>query len=93
MPELIKSVERVDDATVRFTLTRAEAPFIADLAMDFASILSKEYADKLAAEGKKEMLDRAPVGTGPFQFVELRQGRHRPLQIQSRLLGRQAGDR
>ena len=37
--------------------------------MDFASILSKEYADKLAAAGKKEMLDRAPIGTGPFQFV------------------------
>ena len=70
MPELIKSVEQVDDATVKFTLTRAEAPFLADLAMDFASILSKEYADKLAAAGKtRDCSTEQPIGTGPFQFV------------------------
>ena len=44
-PDLIKSVEKVDDLTVKFVLNRPEAPFIADLGMDFASILSKEYAD------------------------------------------------
>ncbi len=42
---------------------------IANLAMDFASIQSKEYADKLAADGHKELLNQQPVGTGPFQFV------------------------
>ena len=68
-PELIKSVEKVDDLTVKFTLTRPEAPFLADLAMDFASIVSKEYADKLEADGQQEMLNQQPLGTGPFQFV------------------------
>ncbi len=68
-PDLIKSVEKVDDMTVKFTLNRPEAPFLADLAMDFASIVSKEYADKLQADGNMEQLNQKPVGTGPFTFV------------------------
>ena len=68
-PELIKSIEKVDDLTVKFTLTRPEAPFIANLGMDFASILSKEYADKLEADGKMELMNQQPLGTGPYTFV------------------------
>lgn len=68
MPDLIKSVEKVDDYTVKFVLNRPEAPMIANLAMDFASIQSKEYADKLAADGKMELLNQQPIGTGPFKF-------------------------
>ena len=68
-PDLIKSIEKVDDHTVKFVLNKPEAPFLADLAMDFASILSKEYADKLAADGKMPMLNQMPLGTGPFTFV------------------------
>ena len=37
--------------------------------MDFASIMSAEYAAKLEADGKKELLNQQPVGTGPFKFV------------------------
>ena len=70
LPALIKSVERIDDATVKFTLTRAEAAFVADLGMDFASILSKEYADKLFAAKSQQDLDLQPIGTGPFMFVD-----------------------
>ena len=70
LPALIRSVERVDDATVKFTLVRAEAAFLADLGMDFASIVSKEYADKLNAAKNKQELDQKPVGTGPFVFVD-----------------------
>ncbi len=69
-PDLIKSVEKVDDMTVKFTLNRPEAPFLADLAMDFASIVSKEYADKLMADGNAEQLNQKPLGTGPFMFVD-----------------------
>jgi dipeptide transport system substrate-binding protein len=68
-PELIKSVEKVDDLTVKFTLNHPEAPFLADLAMDFASVVSKEYADKLQADGKMEQMNQMPLGTGPFTFV------------------------
>ncbi|MAY62897.1 MAG: ABC transporter substrate-binding protein [Rhizobiales bacterium] len=69
MPDLIKSIEKVDDMTVKFVLNRAEAPFVANLAMDFASIMSKEYADKLAESGAMSDLNQKPVGTGPYQFV------------------------
>jgi dipeptide transport system substrate-binding protein len=69
MPDLLKDIVKVDDYTVKFVLNRPEAPMIANLAMDFASIVSKEYADQLEAAGKKEMLNQEPVGTGPFQFV------------------------
>ncbi|MBN7759150.1 ABC transporter substrate-binding protein [Nitratireductor aquimarinus] len=69
MPDLIKSIDKVDDYTVKFVLNRPEAPFIANLAMDFASIFSKEYADQLAEAGTMSDLNQKPVGTGPFQFV------------------------
>ncbi|HTV71542.1 MAG TPA: ABC transporter substrate-binding protein [Rhizobiaceae bacterium] len=72
-PDLISSIEKVDDMTVKFTLKQREAPFIANLGMDFASILSKEYADSLDAAGKKEQLNQKPVGTGPFEFVDYQQ--------------------
>ena len=70
MPALLKDIVKVDDYTVKFVLTRPEAPFIANLAMDFASILSAEYAAKLEADGKKELMNQQPVGTGPFMFVD-----------------------
>ncbi len=69
MPDLLKSIDKVDDMTVKFVLNRPEAPFVANMAMDFASILSKEYADSLAAAGTQSDLNQKPVGTGPFQFV------------------------
>ena len=69
MPDLIKSIEKVDDMTVKFVLNRAEAPFMANMAMDFASIVSKEYADKLQDGGALSDLNQKPVGTGPFSFV------------------------
>ncbi|MEQ8355318.1 MAG: ABC transporter substrate-binding protein [Kiloniellaceae bacterium] len=69
MPDLIKDIVKVDDMTVKFVLNRPEAPMIANLAMDFASILSAEYADKMLAAGTPETVDLEPVGTGPFQVV------------------------
>jgi dipeptide transport system substrate-binding protein len=69
MPALLKDVVKVDDHTVKFVLNRPEAPMIANLAMDFASIQSAEYADKLAKNGKMEMMNQAAIGTGPFQLV------------------------
>jgi len=69
MGNLIKDIVKVDDYTVKFVLNRTEAPFVANLAMDFASITSAEYADQKAKAGDKEGYDHKPVGTGPFQFV------------------------
>lgn len=69
MDSLIKEIVKIDDHTVKFVLSRPEAPFLANIAMPFASIVSKEYADFLDAAGRKEDFNNAPIGTGPFTFV------------------------
>ena len=70
MPKLIKSLDKVDDHTIRFTLNQPEAPFLADLAMPFAAIQSKEYADAMLKAGTPEKVDQDPVGTGPFTLLQ-----------------------
>ncbi len=69
MPNLIKEVKKVDEHTVQFILNQPEAPFIANLGMDFASIMSAEYADQMSKAGTPDQVDLNPVGTGPFQLV------------------------
>ncbi len=69
MKDLLQAIDRVDDHTVRIRLNHPNAPFLADLAMDFNAILSAEYADLLLKTGTPEKLDTEPVGTGPFSFV------------------------
>jgi dipeptide transport system substrate-binding protein len=64
----IAKVEKVDAQTVRFTLKTVDAAFLADLAMDFASIQSAEYAGQLMKAGKAYDLNNKPIGTGPFVF-------------------------
>ena len=51
------------------TLKQPSSPMIANLAMTFASVVSKEYADKLMAAGQAGKMNEEPVGTGPFAFV------------------------
>lgn len=67
---LIQNIEKVDEHTVRFHLAHAEAPFLADLAWYFASILSAEYADAMLKAGTPERVDQDPVGTGPFSLAQ-----------------------
>lgn len=69
MKELLREIEKLDDYTVRITLSRPEAPFLANLAMPFNMILSAEYAEMLLRAGRPEQLDREPIGTGPFAFA------------------------
>jgi dipeptide transport system substrate-binding protein len=69
MKDLLEAIDKVDDYTVRIRLTRPNAPFLADMAMDFNAILSAEYADRLLQAGTPEKLDTQPIGTGPFTFV------------------------
>ncbi len=64
----IASVEKLDDYTVRFTLHTSDVVFVRNIAMEFASIVSAEYADQLLKAGKTEDLNQKPVGTGPFVF-------------------------
>ena len=68
MNKIVDKLEKIDDYTVCFKLLHPEAAFMANLAMDFNSIHSAEYADKMKAAGTPDVIDREPIGTGPFQF-------------------------
>ena len=70
MPKLLKSVDRVDDYTVKIVLNRPESPFLSDLAMQWAGVQSKEYADAMLKAGTPEKIDQEPIGTGPFSLVQ-----------------------
>jgi dipeptide transport system substrate-binding protein len=69
MPKLLKSIDKVDDYTIKVTLAEPNAAILPDFAMDLGSIESAEYADYLLKAGTPEKIDQEPVGTGPFQFV------------------------
>src|SRR5258708_7771883 len=59
-----------DGDTVRITLNEAQAPFLSDLAMEYAGIQSKEYADAMMKAGTPEKIDQEPIGTGPYFLVQ-----------------------
>ncbi|MBC2678472.1 ABC transporter substrate-binding protein [Pseudomonas baltica] len=64
----IAKVEKADDHTVVFTLNAVDAAFVQNIAMNFASILSAEYADQLLKGGNMRDINQKPIGTGPFAF-------------------------
>ena len=68
MAENVAKVEKVDDYTVKMTMKKPDPDVIIKIAMPSFSILSAEYAEKLSKEGKANMLNQEPVGTGPFVF-------------------------
>ena len=71
MPDLLEAITKGDDdLTVVMKLSKPNAPILANLAMDFATIQSAEYADYLMKKGTPEQFDQIPVGTGSFQFVD-----------------------
>ena len=45
-------------------------------ATHYAPVLSAEYADLLTREGHQELIDREPVGSGPFLLNEYRPGQY-----------------
>src|SRR3990167_1602237 len=70
MPKLLKTVDKVDEHTVKITLNKPEAPFLSNLAMEFAGVQSKEYAIAMLKAGTPEKIDQEPLGTGPFMLVQ-----------------------
>ena len=65
MDGTIGAIEATGEYEVVFKLKRVEAPFLANMGMDFADIISPTAFLK----NPKEFL-RNPVGTGPFKFVK-----------------------
>lgn len=67
---LIEQIIVVDDLTIEFRLSEPQASFLANMATDFAVILSAEYANQLIKTDQKERIDQFPIGSGPFKFTE-----------------------
>ena len=72
----VQSVRKLDDYTVEIRLQSPDASFLWHLATHYAPVLSAEYADLLTREGHQELIDREPVGSGPFLLNEYRSGQY-----------------
>jgi peptide/nickel transport system substrate-binding protein len=71
---IITSVDKVDDYTVKFTLSAPLAPFLANLGMDFFGISSPAAIEKYGQDYGTPSV--GAVGTGPFVFKEWVEGDH-----------------
>lgn len=71
---LIESIEKINEHTVRFTLTEGDASFISHFASPFAVVLSEEYAQILLETDNFTQIDLLPIGTGPYKLQEYRAG-------------------
>lgn len=69
---VVQKVEATDAKTVVFRLERPFVPFLANLAMFTASIVSPAQFEAL--KGKEPGFAALPVGTGPFKLKEWRRG-------------------
>lgn len=74
--DTIQSVKKIDDYTVEIRLQAPDASFLWHIATHYAPILSAEYADTLTKRDKQPLIDREPVGTGPFMLNEYRSGQY-----------------
>lgn len=73
--EYLHGVEVVDDLTVRMTLTKPNSAFLTSVADPYGSttiILPRHIFEGKNWDGLPQ--NDAPVGTGPFKFVEWRHG-------------------
>ena len=69
MNTLLKNVEKVDDHTIKITLNEPKTAFLFNFLLGFTAVQSHEYASKMLQQGRPEIIDQYPIGTGPFQFV------------------------
>ncbi|TRW50513.1 ABC transporter substrate-binding protein [Aliidiomarina halalkaliphila] len=72
VPELIDHIDAPTPNTIVIHLKQPDSSFLANLASDFAIVLSQEYGETLLAEETPERIDQYPIGTGPFKFAGFR---------------------
>ena len=70
------TTEVVDENTVVVKLTAPYGPFLTSLASRVALVIDVDYLEEVGEEG----YEAAPIGTGPYTFVERVSGDHITLQ-------------
>lgn len=68
LDQSIKNIVKHSDHQVTFELFSPQSNFLANMATDFAVVLSQEYAMNLWDKKQSELFDHLPVGTGPYMY-------------------------
>ncbi|MFW8590187.1 ABC transporter substrate-binding protein [Glaciecola sp. 2405UD65-10] len=76
LKQTIKDIKRINGYRIEITLYKPDSSFLANLATDFAVILSAEYGEHLLSFENPALIDTQPIGTGPYKFVEYRQNQY-----------------
>lgn len=72
----IKSIDVVDDKTVKVTLSTVDGPFLDNLAMFAAAIVPQKVVEDVGDKAFAE----APIGSGPFMVTEFKRGQQTVLE-------------
>ncbi len=72
----MKTIEAVDDTTVKFTLCNPDAAFLSKIAFATTEIQSAAYLSQTKGGGKGSDLLTKPLGTGPYMVQEWVPGDH-----------------
>lgn len=71
---LFKTIEALDELTVRFALCKPDVAFLAKIAFPAFAIFQQEWLEGTATGGDENPLLEGPVGTGPYMVSEWRRG-------------------
>ncbi|KXT78161.1 ABC transporter substrate-binding protein [Streptococcus sp. DD13] len=77
--------EKVDDYTVRFVLPEVSAPALDNIVTE--TYILPEHAYKNVKDFSGKELDVTPVGTGPYKFVEYKNGEYIRLEANENYYG------
>jgi ABC-type transport system substrate-binding protein len=71
---LFKSMEAIDEYTVKFTMCAPDPAFLSKIAFSAFSIQPKEWLEQTGGGGEGSELLEHPVGTGPYMVQEWKRG-------------------
>jgi peptide/nickel transport system substrate-binding protein len=71
---LVKSIEAVDEYTVKFTMCVPDPAFLSKIAFSSFAIQPMEWLQQTGGGGEGSTLLETPVGTGPYMVKEWKRG-------------------
>jgi peptide/nickel transport system substrate-binding protein len=78
--DVLKSVEKVDDYTVKFNLKNKYAPFQTEVLPSYGILPKHLLKDISVKDMEKADFNKKPVGTGAMKFVEWKSGQYVKLE-------------